>query len=148
MNKEINDLISAIQSVLTEDLLTPKYKNKERNHITEGHCYICSEALYHMMGGKGSGLFPQVASWSEGDERLSHWYLIDKDKNIVDPTKEQFLVKGINPPYNLGHGCGYLTKLPSKRASVIILRVSEKLGLVFKDISVSESVAEKNRPKK
>lgn len=116
-------LIKKIQSVLTDDLLIP-YWLKQRSddeHPTFGHCYAASEALYHMLGGKSAGYKPMRATTPGG----THWWIVDKNGTILDPTAEQFTYKGITPPYNSGIGAGFLTKQPSKRARKIMKRVME-----------------------
>jgi hypothetical protein len=117
-------LIPKIQSVLSDDLLTPKYAKLKRQSATEGHCYAASEALYHMLGGKSAGYVPCVASFEENGEKFTHWW-IRKEKEILDPTAEQFTSIGVKPPYELGKGAGFLTKQPSKRAQKIIQKVLE-----------------------
>lgn len=125
-DSEIRRYIGAIQKVLTDALLTPKYRAKPRVHVTEGHCYAASEALYYLLGGKGSVLVPQVSSWESNGEKLTHWYLKNSDTGeILDPTVEQFLVKKEAPPYDKGKGCGFLTKQPSRRAQKILDMVSK-----------------------
>ncbi len=120
-----NTLIKKIQSVLTDDLLNPAWKKivkKEDNHFTAGHCYAASEALYHLLGGKEAGFKPQVG---KSDNGTTHWWLIDEDNKILDPTATQFFYKNLIPPYNNGKGNGFLTKKPSKRAQTIIDRIKE-----------------------
>lgn len=121
-NQEISILIQKIQNALTDDLLTPKYAKLARQSPTEGHCYAASEALYHLLGGKSEGYVPCVASFEENGEKLTHWW-IRKGNQVYDPTAEQFTSINQEPPYHLGKGAGFLTKLPSKRAQTIINRV-------------------------
>lgn len=123
MKREISSYIKKIQSVLTDDLLTPKYKNLVRHSKTEGHCYAAAEALFHMLGGKSQGYSACVASFEENGQAFTHWWIKDQDGKICDPTAEQFTAVGQVPPYHLGKGCGFLTKNPSKRAQIIIERV-------------------------
>lgn len=120
------NLIKEIQLVLTDDLLTPKYRALERKTPTEGHCYAASEALYHLMGGKEAGFVPCVASFDEGGEKFTHWW-IRNGADIYDPTASQFTEVDKEPPYNLGKGAGFLTKEPSRRAQEIISRVKKKM---------------------
>lgn len=105
-----------IQSVLTADLLQPKYRGG--SHRFSGHCYAASEALYHLLGGKKAGFKPM--NMRVGG--ISHWFL-KKGEEILDPTAEQF---DIIPDYESARGCGFLTKKPSKRARIIMSRVREK----------------------
>lgn len=118
-----NSIINKIQSVLSDDLLNDNWKKiikKEINHPTAGHCYAASEALYHILGGKEKGFKPFVSK----HKNKTHWWIEDKNGNILDPTAEQFYFKNELPPYKNKRGNGYLTKLPSKRAQIIINRVN------------------------
>jgi len=52
----------------------------------------------------------------------THWFLRRYDK-VIDPTVRQFKR---TPLYSRGHGCGFLTRQPSKRAQIIIDRIMER----------------------
>jgi hypothetical protein len=84
-----------------------------------GWCYVASEVLYHVLGGKEAG-WKAVQMQHEG---VSHWFLEHEDGTIVDITAGQFEVA---PKYKLGKGRGFLTKKPSKRAQAILARMREK----------------------
>jgi len=101
---------------LSPDLLKPRYRKlKQRNRFT-GHCYVASEALYHLLGGKRSGFIPQVLR----HERSTHWYLKHRTTGeIRDLTSRQFLTP---VPYHKGRGVGFLTRRPSKRARIVMKR--------------------------
>lgn len=105
-----------ISDFLTDDLRRPPWKGHE--NPLRGHCYVASEALYHILGGKSSGLTP--CSLKVGQE--THWFLRDSEGTILDPTAGQFEEP---PDYNLGRGRGFLTRSPSKRAEILIYRVKE-----------------------
>jgi hypothetical protein len=69
-----------------------------------------SEAFYHLH--PQFKLKPMVAR----HRGQTHWWL-ECDGAIIDLTSEQF----DRPfPYHLGHGCGFLTKQPSRRAKAIM----------------------------
>jgi phage gpG-like protein len=117
-------LIKKIQSVLTKDLLIPEWAKKleqGKHHPFAGHCYAASEALYHLLGGKEKGYKPMRG---KGLNNETHWWIVDKDGNKLDPTAEQFYFVGLKPPYEAGKGSGFLTKNPSKRAQEIIKRIT------------------------
>lgn len=100
---------------LTDDLRRPPWRGHP--NPLAGHCYVASEALYHLMGGKGAGLTPQFVR----HEDQPHWFLRHQDGTIVDPTAEQF---GTPVPYDQARGCGFLTKNPSRRAQVVLDRMA------------------------
>lgn len=76
-------------------------------------CYAASEAAYHLLDRnytpvRGGG----------------HWWLRRKDGTILDITAEQY-PNGFD--YRMGKGGGFLTREPSRRASVIIAKVLQEL---------------------
>lgn len=74
-----------------------------------GMCYVAAEAVKHL---SKETLYPQVMHLGS----FTHWYLLTKRGNIVDPTVHQFTYV---PKYN-GRGCGFLTIKPSRGAQLII----------------------------
>ncbi len=92
---------------------------REANHgapHATGFCYIAAEAAFHLLGGKSGGLKSHCAVYLEDGKRCTHWWLT-QGKRIIDPTASQYLELGLDPPYHLGKGSGFLTKQPSKRAA-------------------------------
>jgi hypothetical protein len=66
-----------------------------------GKCYVASEVLYYLCGGKESGFKPVQGSW----KGYSHWWLEHKETGeIVDLTAGQFDFKW---PYENGRGRGF-----------------------------------------
>lgn len=116
-------IISLMQQCFTDDLLNPKYRNMPRDTPAEGHCYAAAEALYHALGGQKSGYTPQYAPFTKNGVAMTHWWLRSKDGTIVDPTASQFTAIGMTPPYEAGKSAGFLTRLPSKRATLILSQV-------------------------
>ena len=110
------NIVTLVQSVLTEDLLSPKWRKLKGRHPLSGQCYIASEACYWLLGGKASGYVPCVLRL---DEQRTHWFLRN-GAEVLDPTAEQF---PIPVPYHLGRGNGFLTKKPSRRARLVMARV-------------------------
>lgn len=116
-------LIAAIQSVLTADLLQPRYRGVPGTNRFFGHCYAASEAYYHVRGAAESGFAPMVLRLEDGG---THWFLrhVNTDK-IVDITARQFSKR---VDYAAAKPCGFLTKKPSRRAAIIVRRAHEKLA--------------------
>lgn len=106
-------LIQAIQSHLTPDLLRPRFRG--RSHPLAGHCYVASEALYHLWG-REHGYRPKVVRI--GSE--SHWWLSNEAGEEIDITAAQF---SSPVPYAEGKFCGFLTRRPSKRAQILIQKI-------------------------
>ena len=78
-----------------------------------GNCYVASEALYHLLGGRAAGWKPATVR----HEGAVHWYLVHASGLVLDPTAAQFRRP---PPYERGRGRGFLTRHPSKRARLLM----------------------------
>ena len=116
--KNIHKLIKAIHKNLTPDLLKGRWKTQK--HPLDGHCYVAAEALYHLLNKKEWQ--PYYAAYNDKIGKATHWWLVNKKTGkIADPTKEQYYPD--NPPYDFGKKAGFLTLLPSKRASIVIERI-------------------------
>ncbi len=116
--KNNKNLFKLIRASLTDDLRKKPWRGSD-NHFS-GHCYVASEAAYHLLGGKNAGIKP----CSIKHEGCTHWFL-NWNGEIIDLTVEQF---DEIPKYEKARGRGFLTKLPSKRAQILISRVLKRLG--------------------
>ena len=118
MKKEIDRVINK-----SDDLRLPKYRGHSNPY--KGHCYVVSEAVYFLKGGKKAGLTPRIMHVGKD----THWFLIDKSGNVYDYTYKQFKKK---PDYTKARSCGFLTKHPSKRATEFIKRYYEQCTYSFR----------------
>lgn len=112
-----------VVSQLTPDLLSPEWAalRHEGDHPLKGYCYVASEALYYLAGGADSELSVHRCSLPGGG---THWWLLDSNGNVVDPTAEQFTTP---PPYSKGIRTHFLSPKPSRRASRLMAKVREKV---------------------
>ena len=120
-NSSLSDLSQAIISALTPNLLKPQFRGSE--HPLTGHCYVASEALYHL---SDDSLKPMRA---RDDQGVVHWWLETLEGEILDLTAGQYYDLGRKPPYDRKRSGGFLTKEPSKRAQVVIQKVRKTLAL-------------------
>jgi len=116
--KELAKYVRAVKKALTDELRSPKYRGRE--NPLAGHCYVASEALYHLLGGKEAGWKPM----SVRHEGEPHWFLKHESGLVVDATESQFQEP---VPVCDARGKGFLTKQPSKRAQIVIDRVRAKV---------------------
>lgn len=120
-----------IMENLTKELLDKKHRAmREQNPglpHTFGHCYVASEAAYHMLGGKEAGWRPMHIKHIG----CSHWFLQHEDGTILDLTASQFRTP---IDYSEARGKGFMTKQPSKRAKKLISRIGDSrlLNLIKK----------------
>lgn len=110
-----------IKASLTPELLRPQYRLQGK-HKLYGHCYVASEALFHLLGGYDGDYMPCVVR----HEGSTHWFLRNKNTGRrIDLTKAQFETP---VPYSLAKGCGFLTRKASKRTQVVLARIETKLS--------------------
>jgi hypothetical protein len=120
----LKDILSAVNRAMQEvgqDCLHPRYKKLKtsNDHYSFGLCYPASEAVKFLCDEfNHHKLKPCVARVGDG----THWWLEDIDNgNIIDPTAKQFNDNNkVIKLHQLGKGCGFLTKDPSKRARRLI----------------------------
>jgi hypothetical protein len=115
-------IVRSIQRHLSLDLLTPQWRKLSRpaDHPTKGHCYVATEALYHVWG-RQRGYRPMVLRTGRNK---THWYLRHPESGkIADPTAEQFQ----RPvAYERGRWCGFLTgNKPSRRCLTVLRRMKK-----------------------
>lgn len=98
---------------LSPDLLRKEFRGN--SCPVAGHCYVTAETAYHLFA-KPLGYKPcQIKH-----EGVSHWFLRNKQGDILDLTAEQFETP---VPYEKAISKGFLTKQPSKRAQILMQRV-------------------------
>ena len=115
----------SIRSNLTIDLL-PK-KMQERNtsggsNGTYGHCHTAAGVIYKIFGPKNVHMYRAL-----DDENLYHWWIVDKNGKIIDPTSEQYTLLGRIPPYDKGEKAGLLGFDYKKRVLALLERVKNDL---------------------
>lgn len=112
--EDTGTLMDLVVSQLTDDLRKAPYRG-DPNPLT-GHCYVASEALYHLLGSD------EWKPCNISHEGSPHWYLTNRRTGeVLDPTAGQFQTP---VPYERGKGKGFLTKEPSKRAQELLKRLN------------------------
>jgi hypothetical protein len=102
-----------------EALIKEQYNSDNPKSKLDGLCYVASETMYHLTGGK--------EVWKPNQMEyngVSHWFLIHKETgNVFDLTEEQF---DDAVPHNAARGRGFCTKNPSRRSSLLIEKVKNR----------------------
>lgn len=113
--------VKSIRSALTRDLLNAEYRaiQEAGGHPMAGHCFVASEALWHLMGGKGSGFVSHVGRVNG----KTHWWVVGPDGRVFDPTFDQF-PEPVDYAAGKGTGFGVPGGGPSKRARELLRRVT------------------------
>lgn len=111
INSVINKITQAAQN--SNDLAHKKYERK--NAPLASMCYPASEAIFHMWG-RYNGFEPHQVN----HEGVSHWFLKNPvTSQVIDATSAQFETP-VN--YAAGKRRAFFTKLPSKRAKILLQR--------------------------
>jgi hypothetical protein len=115
----MEELAAAVIASLSPELVLPQFRKLQENHPLGGHCYVASEAIYYLLGGRKSGYMPASIT----HEGVKHFYLKHRETgSTLDLTGGQFRTP---PDYKQGRGSAYRQSQPSKRAAIVIARVRE-----------------------
>jgi len=117
--KLVSDII---MSNLTPDLLAKKWRERNSNNPTFGHCHNASGCLYKIFGPKN------VHMYRGFDGEIYHWWIVDKNGKRIDLTSEQYTSIGKVPPYDVGEKAGLLGFDYKKRVLILLERVTAQLG--------------------
>ncbi len=118
------ELVNSIRHNLSDDLLKPEYLGQP---FPAGHCYVATEALYHLLGGRESGYTPVRLRMPDG---VVHWWLRGPNGEVIDPTHDQYA----DVPYDQGRPGGFLTRGPSKRAVELMRRVQNPMEVAQENL--------------
>ena len=110
-------VVQAVQASLSDELRRKQYQGAKNPYT--GHCYVASEAIFHLLGGKSAGYAPVFIRW-EGEP---HWFLRGPN-GVIDATASQFKSR---PDYPTGVPKGFLTSAPSSRAAEVMRRAALSL---------------------
>jgi hypothetical protein len=83
----------------------------------KGQCYILSELLYHVLGGKDAGWKPMYMQV----DKIGHWFLRHDTGLILDITASQFGKKKLD--YSKAIGKGFLTRRPCNRTMELVDKI-------------------------
>ncbi|TAN25327.1 MAG: hypothetical protein EPN31_15575 [Castellaniella sp.] len=150
MKFDTKKLARIIVSCLDPKFLDEPYKGLwEPSNPTFGFCSLASEAAYFILGGPESGFM----SYATKDENnTSHWWLQNKEGEILDLTAEQFYLQGSKPPYErglLGRPVGFMgmridvgnpfgfDRKPSLRVQWLLKRILETNNISYTESQIA-----------
>lgn len=125
--ENLQKVINAIKSSLTVDLLPLNMRKRNvtgRNNHTFGHCHTTAGVIYKIFGPKNVHMWRGL-----DDENIYHWWILDKNGKIIDPTADQYTALGKVPPYSRGEKAGMLGFGYKKRVGILLSRVKELLDI-------------------
>src|SRR5208337_2202897 len=87
--RDLREISKAVTRALKPELLKEPYRSRVTaggcDPLT-GHCYVASEAAFHLLGGKRAGWKPMFIR----HENEPHWFLVGPEGQVVDLTAGQF----------------------------------------------------------
>ena len=112
-----------IRKNLTPDLIAKKWRERNSRNPTFGHCHTAAGCLYKLFG-------PKAMHMHRGfDGQIYHWWVVDKNGNIIDLTSEQYTSIGKVPPYEQGKKSGMLGFGYKTRVLVLLDKVTSELNI-------------------
>ena len=125
-DKENLDKVSKlIIDNLTSDLVAVKFRKRNSIEPLFGHCYAASACLQKIFGSKNIKLYH-----AKDDEDIWHWWTVDKDKEIIDLTADQYYSTGRTPPYDKGKKAGQLGWGYRKKGQKLLAKVLDNYDQV------------------
>jgi len=120
--KENLDKVSeVIKKHLTTDLVPLKWSHKNRGNPMYGHCHTASGCLYKIFGPENLHMYRGF------DGEIYHWWVQDKEGQIIDLTADQYFSKNRKPPYDVGEKAGLLGFEYKNRVNRLYKRVTCEL---------------------
>ncbi len=125
--ENLNRVIESIRCNLSIDLLPKKMQDRNINggsNGTYGHCHTAAGVIYKIFSPKNVHMYRAL-----DDEGIYHWWIVDKNGKIIDPTSEQYTLLGRVAPYTEGCKAGLLGFAYKKRVFTLLDRVKSDLNL-------------------
>lgn len=98
-NKNNRDkVIDIIKDKLTPDLLPKKWIERNKSNPMFGHCHTAAACLKKVFGKQ------LELRRAMDDQGIWHWWCVDKDKNIIDITVDQYYSENREPPWEKSEG--------------------------------------------
>lgn len=120
---QVKKLGASVIASLTPELVKKEFLFLQKKHRLGGHCYVATEAMYYLLGGKSSGYMPA----SLVHEGVKHYYLKHRETGeVLDLTALQFRTP---IPYASGRGSVYRQSKPSKRTAILLERVKARSSM-------------------
>lgn len=125
--ENLKKVIKSIKDNLTIDLLPKKMQDRNINggsNGTFGHCHTAAGVIYKIFGPKNVHMHRAL-----DDEGIYHWWIVDKNGKLIDPTSEQYFLLNRIPPYNNGTKAGLLGFAYKQRVLTLLERVRKDLDI-------------------
>ncbi len=110
--------INAIRKNLTKDLLPKKYWQRNSENPMYGHCHNASGCLYKLFGCENVHLYRSLDDWG-----IWHWWIQDRNGNVIDVTASQYKDGYTDGLYSKGQKAGLLGFGYKKKVMTVLFNV-------------------------
>lgn len=127
--RNLNRVSKSILKHLTPDLLPKKYRLQNSKNKFYGHCHNASGCLYMFFRSENCHMyraFDEKTSKLLG-ENFYHWWIVDKNNQIIDLTVSQYNLKDVEKLYKIGEKSNILGFNYKKRVRIVFNRVTTDL---------------------
>lgn len=114
----------AIIRHLSADLLPIKYREKNATNPMFGHCHTASGCLYKVFGSENLQMYRSLDK-----NGIYHWWVQDKDDEIIDITASQYPNTVVQRLYKSGEKAGMLGFKYKQNVKVVLSKVCNELGI-------------------
>ena len=102
--RNLNRVSKSILKHLTPDLLPKKYHETNKKNRFYGHCHNASGCLYMFFRSQNMHMYRAYdeKTSKQLNENFYHWWIVDKDSQIIDLTSSQYSQSYVKKLYRIG----------------------------------------------
>jgi hypothetical protein len=141
--RNLNRVSKSILKHLTPDLLPKKYHETNKKNRFYGHCHNASGCLYMFFRSQNMYMYRAYdeKTSKQLNENFYHWWIVDKDSQIIDLTSSQYSQSYVKKLYKIGEK-GSILGFDYKK------RVKKLFNEVFNDLIGDELIDALNQIRK
>ncbi len=127
--RNLNRVSKSILKHLTPDLLPKKYRLENSKNKFYGHCHNASGCLYMFFRSENCHMYRALDEKTSKllGENFYHWWIVDKNNQIIDLTASQYKLKDVKKLYKIGEKGSILGFEYKKRVKKLFSKVFSDL---------------------
>jgi len=127
--RNLNRVSKSILKHLTPDLLPKKYHETNKNNRFYGHCHNASGCLYMFFRSQNMHMYRAYdeKTSKQLNENFYHWWIVDKNNQIIDLTASQYSQSHVKKLYKIGEKGNILGFNYKKRVKKLFNKVYSDL---------------------
>jgi len=127
--RNFNRVSKSILKHLTPDLLPRKYHETNKKNRFYGHCHNASGCLYMFFRSQNMRMYRAYdeKTSKQLNENFYHWWIVDKNNQIIDLTASQYSQSHVKKLYKIGEKGNILGFNYKKRVKKLFNKVYSDL---------------------